>query len=874
MTDRGKMNLDKVYHWQAFLFVLLSFQSLTTAQDEKAMQSDIKKMLNGFPPGFIPQTENVVSRCYGNDKSLPENLENLIVKSILQIGSMMAANALKINQTALVNKSDNNNTMMMPMNMSMNMNMNMSMNMNMNMSMNMNMNMNMNMPMDMNTIMNMHQNMTMMKPGNIVNCTFFLVMLELIRNTTNETQGLVTAKNPFCPLLSFAAPLAWEALVTDTNYMNHSLFQLMLWSAQPFIQFGLKPEKLSSMAPKFFMGSHRKLAMDMFNKFYDNMPQGAKEKIVQWVKSSVIMETLNCTMGNQMTSEAGMIKGKCPEQPVWLKSDALSSLGRFLPQISDSDLDQITADELCKFFNQSTFFDTFKQMYDLNQKQGKMLISKLSSQCLNPKMSESVFARLGALACFYDNVGSLNKNQSQILLPQMSGCKNPGTNKIITDMMKTAMGSEPLTAQMLKTLGNTTKGLSVSQLCSMNGSDIRNSIEDLGKISWTKEQSTALVQKYIKEVKTPSSSDLVKMGKLIKGVPCSVIQNMKGDQLFNIAGLEDNAQDLSPAQKKALINTILNNVNISTVLQTFSGPLISTLSLYTIQQANINTVDRIVGKNWTKCQAIHLVKQVFSGKIQASDIKKLGSAIQGITCDMFSSLSDQDILTTASILEQNKDWLSRHQMICFAKKLWTALNTTRADYFSSIQDSEMQLIPAVFLIYLPPSQIAKIPAKACSSFLEKMASADITLLPRTSLTRPALRDRALLCLNKTLPLISSSDLQQLGLLVCELNMTEIPASVLDTSLQLFTQCRQLSSSNKAILAKRMLTTYGNCSSWKDTTITSLGPLMTFLSSSDLQTLPNAVRKSIQGELKYILFIHPSAPPSPRPCPRYILLLFF
>ncbi|KAK1154636.1 otoancorin [Acipenser oxyrinchus oxyrinchus] len=647
----------------------------------------------------------------------------------------------------------------------------------------------------------------------------FFRSLEMLRNISGDVPHSL-----LCPLHSMAAPLAWSTLLGSGGAVDPARFRLLLWGAEPLIRLGLQLDSLSALPMAGFNAGQRETMMGVFNQHYDVLPPGDREKLLHWVKHCVAMEMFNCSMGQPMGNGGKSEKDprvKCLPRLRWLKAHTMAVLGRFLSLVPPSELEDIQSDELCCFFNHSLSESMFGNMYDLNHSQGRSLLSKLMTGCLDPAHNEESIGRLGALACFYDNVGALSDNASRSLLPLLSDCRNPGIKQLQRQLAEKVLGSGPLTKQVMVTLGPAAPALSLAQLSSLSAADIQDSLASLARVSWRREQASALASKYLSKVQISSPDDLMKMGTLVKGVSSAVLGSLKGDQLLRASGLEETARNLSPLQRKALVNAIQRDVNASALLQSLAGSLVGCLALHTLQQASVDSVGVIQGKSWNRGQAAHLVKKLFSRGIQPSDIRMLGSALQGVTCELIDSIGDPSMLETAAILFENKAWLSQHQLACSAKKLWAALNRTRADYFGSMNNSELQDVPPVFLLHLTLPQLSSLPARVCPCLLEKLSAVNLSLLPRRSPLRPALREKAFACL--VMP----------ALFPCV---------------------------SKAISPLHHWET--KPSDWSAEVVMSLGPLLALFNSSCLRTVSNTVQ--LKDTLTDLLSSQPPPPLTPGP----------
>ncbi|XP_043935875.1 otoancorin-like [Protopterus annectens] len=129
----------------------------------------------------------------------------------------------------------------------------------------------------------------------------------------------------------------------------------------------------------------------------------------------------------------------------------------------------------------------------------------------------------------------------------------------------------------------------------------------------------------------------------------------------------------------------------------------------------------------------------------------------------------------------------------------------------------------------------------------------MTLLSKRSTMRPAIREQALKCLNKTMASLTADDLVTLGNLICELsaqNLTDLTMEAFNASLMSFKNCKQLSSTQKAILSKRIISLYGNVTGWNSDTVMTLASLMTVFDESTISQLPD--KKEIMDALQGVV----------------------
>ncbi|KAJ8267827.1 hypothetical protein COCON_G00129990 [Conger conger] len=282
-------------------------------------------------------------------------------------------------------------------------------------------------------------------------------------------------------------------------------------------------------------------------------------------------------------------------------------------------------------------------------------------------------------------------------------------------------------------------------------------------------------------------------------------------------------------------------MNVSELVGALPGPLLSRLSLSALKRASLRSVDQLEGREWTRAQAVFLVKKILGKRLRPQDIRKLGSALQGVTCEMIDSTNHTEVFPLVEALEQSKSRLSRTQMRCAARKLFESLEKKRASYFANITGQELQAIPTTMLLYLPTERIAGLPDSVCSSFLEKMSRADLPLLPLNSAPRVALIEKALGCLKRNLSSLTPDDIASLGGLVLELQPWQLAAlsrPALNATLLALAQGRQMHPHLQGPIRKHLQDLYGKPSDWSLDTMTLLGPLLLWVNDySTFRSLP-------------------------------------
>ncbi|XP_069040908.1 otoancorin [Lepisosteus oculatus] len=672
-------------------------------------------------------------------------------------------------------------------------------------------------------LMSMHWNVTQA----LMNCSDIFHFLSMMRNVTGELE---------CFLRAFIAPVSWDMLAGNGSGLSPDQFRLLLWGSQPLLLGPRANLSLPSQLPR----QHLELMMGMFHDVFESLSPDMRNDVLKWIRPRLVQSFFNCSLDSpRSTPKLGT--EMCSPKLNWLSSSVMAVLGRFLTLLPPSELSGVDTHQFCQFFQSPKFPDSFTGTGPLNPEVGRRLLDQLRSHCLNTSQDSDDLTRLGSLTCFYDDLQPPSDSLSQKILSHLQVCNNSRIDKVKQLLVKKVLGSGPVTQQVLQSLGSVASSLSVSQLSNLNLSSIRDSLSSLRAVRWNPAQAKALANKLMQDVKELTPSVLQSMGSVIRGLGSKLLRSVKGgDELLRTGQLDSLSRDMSTLQRAAFLEGLFSNVSKALLVRTLSGPLISSLSLDVLQQANLSSVDDLQGKPWTRAQSALLVRNILGSKLNLQDIKKLGQAVQGVTCTTIDSVGNSSVQETTNTLVQSEAWLSKSQVSCIAKKLFSYLGNLRQNYFSNISDSELRAIPALILLHLPPEKLAGLPPAVCSQFLEKVAQINLTAIPHSSLTRPALRDRALACLGKNVTSLTGQDVLKLGPLLCELgpqNLSLLSQEALNASLSTLAQCRQLNASRREALFGRIQSIYGDPSTWTSSMMAALGPFL-LLNDTALRSLPS------------------------------------
>ncbi|XP_030641325.1 otoancorin [Chanos chanos] len=715
---------------------------------------------------------------------------------------------------------------------------------------------------------------------NMWNCSSLPQLIELMKNTTNS---------PRCFMRAFAAPLAWLVVSQKGANVDAEVLGKLLWAAKPLLET-MPPAQID--LPPNLDNPRLDEMMKLFREVFSSFSEEQKSRIRDWVKERVAENEFRCTLKPQrliivplpsdpkpsglkptdtrppqlanMKPMAGDsdLKACSPRMP-WLKAKVLRMMGRFVSQLPPQDIKTIPQKELCEFYEAPEFPTSFQAVGEVQPSLGRTLLTRLRREC-SPDHQNFLqnMDRLGSLACFYDDdTSSLDVSQSKKFLSQLKECHTSATDKIKKQLVKKllATGENSPTPELLQSLGPGVSVLPPSTLSKFSPEALKNTLSSLSQTTWNPAQAKTLAKALLNDSESITGVKLLSLGSVVRGVGSAILKKVKAEGLLGSEGLQSVSEKMSSLQKKALLKGLSDGVSVPELVKKAPDSLLSTLSLSTLDKADLSTVDEVGGRSWTRAQSAFLVKKILGEKVKPGQIRKLGKAVQGLTCAMIDSVSQNETMETAQALSESSDCLSKTQVRCAAKKLFASLERQRASYFANVTDSELQAIPVFLLIHLPVGQIARLPDAVCPRFLEMMSQANLSSLPYNAPQRPALTAKALTCLGKNMSNLSSVEVSFLGSLVCEMNASQVSSlspDVLNMTLLTLASCPRIPPQHRPQLYTLVVDTFGDPSNWSEDDMTSLGPLL-LLNGTTVKSLP--YKPWLKSALSYLLDSMPEEP---------------
>ncbi|XP_040923714.1 otoancorin isoform X2 [Betta splendens] len=661
----------------------------------------------------------------------------------------------------------------------------------------------------------------------IGNCTYVTEMIRLMKNSSEASS---------CYMHAFVAPLSWTLLnMQSENNISSDDYSALLWAVKPALLDMLS----SNMSlPTKVAGQHLKTMMMMMHDAYGSMTETLRTDLAKWTKHQIAQNYYNCTM-----TPPSDPRSQPPEHCRPLDMDAVTMMGPFLPHLTPDDVDGCPVEMTCEFFLSGRCNSTFSRAARINPSLGTKLLQKIL-QCFSGKERlADHLDKLGSLACYYFNATGMSPELSRKFLVQLDNCDpSPQITQMKKEHLSLMISSFNMT-HSLNELGSNVALLSAQQLSMIASSALKECLQSLGaSVQWKQSQLSVLVHKLLgdKNCNEVSSKDLVALQSIAGGLSCCVLKQVKAQEMLNdTEALKAMSKGMSKGQLKAMLQGLQRDADPSELVQKLAGPLLHSVSLTKLMKANITTLNQVENKNWTRSQAAYLAKKM-QDLNQLQQYGRLRSILQGVTCKMIDNGTNSDAQSLAQALTQNPQWLSKVLAGCAAQKLFATLEKERDDYFSTVTRAELDKIPAVLLIHLLPSKVKSLPDSVCPVFLDKMKSVTLESLPLPSLCRPALTQRALLCLGKPISSLTTDDVSRLGPLLCEVSASQLrlmAPAVLNSSLVAMASCQFIPQLQRPELMDLVKLTFGNPSTWQQQTMEALGPLLV-LDDNATSALPN------------------------------------
>uniref|UniRef100_A0A3Q3L8M9 Mesothelin a n=2 Tax=Mastacembelus armatus TaxID=205130 RepID=A0A3Q3L8M9_9TELE len=403
-------------------------------------------------------------------------------------------------------------------------------------------------------------------------------------------------------------------------------------------------------------------------------------------------------------------------------------------------------------------------------------------------------------------------------------------------------------------LGSESTGMSTGQLKSIRPRDLYLTLGILSSVTgWNDGQARAIIEALLASglLQIHSTSDLLRLGSLIRGVPPSVFSSISGYELISasqntsfLANLMSSSQII---QETFVTQIISVSSNSEMIVQNVPDELATEITQVLLVgfSSNSTTVTTLNKKKWKRHQAeiFFEVIGVESATAELGSPNNLSSSVlQGFTCTGVRNIQKVQIKKLVKACQRkgkNRVPLVETQLTCMYNHIKGESDAT-----------SFSVYPPDMLLYYDYSLV---PQNSCRSYFEQLADADFSVFsPVLSYKQTALFANARSCLGITSSL-TKDNVMVLGNMCCTLDGSYITNSD-PLILEKLKNCPDLTDAQAAAVQTLLLsgkTQYGDKSTWNGQTLVDLGMLPLYLPSSFYD---NFDRKTKQTFLKYFLTV--------------------
>ncbi|XP_045062049.1 uncharacterized protein LOC121539055 [Coregonus clupeaformis] len=503
------------------------------------------------------------------------------------------------------------------------------------------------------------------------------------------------------------------------------------------------------------------------------------------------------------------------------------------------------------FVNYIGAFVTYLSLEDLNTFVTTSQINVFLENQANIKLFNNTAIPANVTAYYITQLYTLNPTFNPLLLPGFFLCEVPSTaynslsqtaSRDILDRLKLfCNGTEDpqvsaalvanfqtITASTIATMGNSSTGLTTTQISSVSSSVLVSSLATLGSVSgWNLGQASTVIQTITTggfQINTAAS--LISLGTLIVGVPSATITSIPATELLTasqssvfVTNMLAGPQILQETyiSKIITINQSPNAlvVNVPDAMATLIPRVLLTFSE---EPVNVQAINR---KTWTQEQAV-----IFFGTIASNasiDSEELSpSVLQGFTCTSVQSLT---IKTVRRLVHACRPKIPREKVVLKETQLTCMYNLLKGNLSQNFTD-----YPSDLLLYY---NYAKVEKSNCGSYFSAAGSADFSVLSSVLNKDTMLLDNAKSCLGISGVSLSKNNVEVLGNMVCTMDGSYIQNSD-PFILEKLKNCKDFTDAQVTAMEKLLLsgtTQYGNTATWNQQTLEDLGTLPLYLTQN-------------------------------------------
>ncbi|XP_076808220.1 uncharacterized protein LOC143451496 isoform X2 [Clavelina lepadiformis] len=352
-----------------------------------------------------------------------------------------------------------------------------------------------------------------------------------------------------------------------------------------------------------------------------------------------------------------------------------------------------------------------------------------------------------------------------------------------------------------------------------------------------------------------SESILDDLGELVSELPASEFLKVTSSALRNsLQDLKKKAGGFSRSQRKAIVAK-LQEASVDDLLSDDLGAFAADIPLKKLATMEKFNITHIKDQAWQRGQAVKLVElyRNSSGEdeLTLETISQLGSTTIGLKCSVLMDIQFYDMLETSVTIDSSVD-MSPDMDECTQNKLHFSLQVDKGEnYMTNDTDPDLEIlfatIPPDVALFYPHELVNATPNASCRVFISQIGQAQLNLLPRGpgDTKREKLALAAINCLKRDperqFNRLEESDVLTIGKLICDVPSSTYQNMTLDAfniALELMHEClHRFTSAHIDELRTLVHTHIGNDSTaWDSTILSSLGPLLAMMSSTDILDL--------------------------------------
>ncbi|CAN9502545.1 unnamed protein product [Ophioblennius macclurei] len=548
------------------------------------------------------------------------------------------------------------------------------------------------------------------------------------------------------------------------------------------------------------------------------------------LQRSDVYTTIRTYLGaGSQSSEARCFNASDPE----LNSTAwfVTNIGNFISFASAEDLASfVPATQIQTFLENSANLALFN-----NTAIPQSVIDYYITQLFESNPSFNILDLPGVLLCSSEIPISVFSSLSEADTVRVSNMLNNFCTTSRNPEVSAALASniQNVDAETFATLGDSSSGLTSSQLAAVSPEVAVSALSSLGTVNWNQQQASVLVETISQPgsgLEVNSASALVSLGTVVVGVPAQLIESIPPAELLSASSDQAFVSNVLSAsavvQQTFATQIIAADPNPASVVTNIPDALATEIpaSLLGSLPENVD-ISLINQKTWRSDQAAILYPTLGESEFDAEMLSS--SLLSGFSCTTAQSLSKERIRQLVQAARPRKNRANvvfeESQLTCMYNLLNGSLSQSFTDY------------PPGLLLYFNNNDIE---TENCRSYFAALGAADFSVASPILNRASTLFSQARVCLNINGNL-TREQVEDLGSMACTLD-SSIIRSANPAILESLQVCSDFSDSQVDAMETLLLsgeTQFGQVSSWNRQTLNDLGILPLHLTRNFWDAFP-------------------------------------